>query len=225
MQTITLNVQPREVGKKAAKAIRNEGSVPCVLYGSNTEPVHFSVATLELRPLVHTSETYLVALSIGGEDHECIVKTVDFHPITDTPIHMDFQALTRGEAITITVPIHLEGMAQGVKDGGNLSQPLNELEIRCLPQDIPGHFSVDVSGLNIGDSLHVSDLTIVDTIELITEPSRTIVNVAAPRIEVEPEEEGVLEMYDEEGNVIESAAPVGEEGVEAAEVGDEDSGE
>lgn len=213
MQTLTLNVQPRELGKKAVKAVRREGRVPCVLYGSHTEPVHFSVPVLDLRPLVHTSETYIVVVEMDGEEYECIVKTVDFHPVSDMPIHLDFQALTRGEAITVTIPIRLEGMAAGVKDGGNLSQPLYELEIRCMPKDIPGHISVDVSDLNIGDSLHVSDIELGEAIELLTDPARTLVNVAAPRVEVEPEVEEALEMYDEEGNLIERP----EEGEEDAE--------
>ena len=213
MQTITLNVQPRELGKKAVKAVRREGNVPCVLYGSHTEPVHFSVPILALRPLIHSSETYLVAFAMDGKEHECIVKTVDFHPVSDMPVHLDFQALTRGEAITVTIPIRLEGMAAGVKDGGNLSQPLYELEIRCMPRYIPGHISVDVSNLNIGDSLHVSDIELGEDIELLTDPARTLVNVAAPRVEVEPEVEEALEMYDEEGNLIERP----EEGEEGAE--------
>lgn len=227
MQTLTLNVQPRELGKKAVKAVRREGRVPCVLYGSHTEPVHFSVPVLDLRPLVHTSETYIVVVEMDGEEYECIVKTVDFHPVSDMPIHLDFQALTRGEAITVTIPIRLEGMAAGVKDGGNLSQPLYELEIRCMPKDIPGHISVDVSDLNIGDSLHVSDIELGEAIELLTDPARTLVNVAAPRVEVEPEVEEALEMYDEEGNLIErpEEGEEGAEGEEAAEGSGEESAE
>ncbi len=194
MQTINLDVKARQVGQSTARALRREGSVPCVLYGSHTEPVHFSASALDLRPLIHTAQAYLVSLSVAGEAHECIVKKIDFHPVTDAPIHLDFQALTRGEAITITVPIHLEGLAKGVKDGGNLSQPLTELEIRCLPIDIPGQIIVDVSRLNIGDSIHVSDLTFGENVELLTDPSMTLVNVAAPRVEVEPDAESALEL-------------------------------
>ncbi|MDX1439530.1 MAG: 50S ribosomal protein L25 [Rubricoccaceae bacterium] len=210
MQTISLNVQKRETGKTATKAIRREDLVPCVLYGSHTEPKHFSAGTLDLRPLIHTSETYLVSIKADGEEYECILKSVDFHPVTDQPLHVDFQALTRGEAITVTVPIRLEGQAQGVKDGGNLSQPLNEITIHCLPKDIPGRIAIDVTPLVIGDSLHVSDLNLPEEIELLTDPSRTIVTVSAPRLEEEPEVEEVLEMYDEEGNLIEGVMEEGE---------------
>lgn len=219
MQTITLPIEPRETGKAAARSVRGAGLVPCVLYGSHTEPVHFSATMLDLRPLIYTSETYLVSVTADGNEYECIIKDVDFHPVTDKPIHIDFQALTRGEAITMAIPIHLEGQPQGVKDGGNLSQPLNEIVIRCLPKDIPGHVSIDVTPLVIGDSLHVRDLDLPETIELLTDAVRTIVTVSAPRREEEPEALAVEPMFDEEGNLIE-AVPVdvveGEEPEEGA---------
>ncbi len=208
MQTLTLHAQPRETGKKAAKAVRRDGLVPCVLYGHRTAPVHFAVEALDLRPLIHTTETYRVAVSVDGEAYEAILKTVDYHPVTDLPIHVDFQALTAGEAITMTVPIHVEGTAPGVKAGGVLSQPLHEIEIRCLPKDIPGHVTIDISTMEMGDALHVSDLDLGDAVEILTDEARTIVTITAPRVEVEPEEdllaaepgdEGLAEEAPEEG--------------------------
>ena len=194
MDSITLTAAtPRETGKKATKATRNEGRVPCVLYGPSTEPVHFSVPSLDLRPLIHTSETYRVEVAVDGEEHEAILKHVDFHPVTDEPLHADFLALTKGQKLTLTVPVHLEGAAPGVKAGGQLSQPLNELEIQSLPKDIPGHISIDVSTLEIGDSIHVYDLAFGDAIEIMTDPARTVVTVTAPRVEaVEEDEDAVL---------------------------------
>lgn len=188
MDTLNLLAQPRQTGTSAAKATRRAGLVPCVLYGPHQEPVHFAVETLDLRPLIHTTETYRVALAVDGASYDCILKTVDFHPVTDAPIHVDFQALTAGEAMTMTVPVHLEGTAPGVKDGGVLGQPIHEIEIRCLPKDIPGHISVDISGLQMGDALHVSDLDLGDEIEVLTDASQTLVTVAAPRAEVVEEE-------------------------------------
>ena len=188
MDTLTLPVEPRETGKKAAKATRNAGKVPCVLYGPHTEPVHFATEILALRPLIHTTQSYLIALSVDGEDHEAIVKDIAFHPVTDRPIHVDFQALTRGEMFTITVPLHVEGASPGVLAGGQLAQPLHEIEVRCLPMDIPGSISVDISGLEVGDSLHVSDLSVGDTVEVLTDAERTVVTVVAPKLIVEDEE-------------------------------------
>lgn len=177
MDTYHLPVETRQTGKKAAKAVRTAGRVPCVLYGAHTAPVHFSAEVLALRPLVHTTETYRVAFSLDGDDHEAIVKEITFHPVTDTPIHVDFQALTRGEAITITVPVHVEGNAAGVLEGGQLSQPLHEIEIRSLPRDIPGHLSVDVTALGIGDSLTVGDLQVPAGVKVLTDPELALVSV------------------------------------------------
>ena len=189
MQSITLEAQPRETGKKAAKAVRTAGLVPCVLYGSHTEPVHFAVETLALRPLIFTTETYRVALAVGGGDHEAILKDVVFHPVTEQPLHADFLALTAGEALTMTVPIHLDGTPHGVKAGGVLSQSLQELQIRALPKDIPGHVSIDVSGLGVGESIHVEELALGDTVELLTDPHRTVATVTVPRAAIEEEAE------------------------------------
>ena len=193
MQSITLDIQPRETGKKATKAVRNAGLVPCVLYGSHTEPIHFAVETLALRPLIHTAETYRVGISVDGEDHEAIVKETIFHPITDAPIHVDFLALTKGEALTMTIPIRLEGTARGVKAGGILSQPLNDLTIRALPKDIPGHVSIDITTMDVGESLHVADLALGDAIELVTDDQLTVATVTAPRALVEDTESEVLD--------------------------------
>ena len=217
MQSITLDARPRETGKKAAKAVRREGLVPCVLYGSHTEPVHFAVETLALRPLIHTAETYRVGITVEGQDHEAIVKETVFHPITDAPIHVDFLALTKGEALTMTIPIRLEGTPRGVKAGGILSQPLNDLEIRALPKDIPGHVSIDISSLDVGESLHVEELSLGGDIEVLTDPQRTLATVTAPRALVEDDEPEAVEAIegDEAGDVLAegdaAAAPEGDD--------------
>lgn len=215
MDVITIEAQPRETGKRAAKDIRRAEEVPCVLYGAHTDPVHFRVPVLALRPLIFTSETHRVTVELDGGAFDCILKHVDFHPVTDVPIHADFLALTEGETITMMVPVVTVGTAPGVKAGGILSQPLNDLQISCLPQDIPGQIEVDVSELEIGDAVHVSDLS-VENVEVLTDPSRTVVTVAAPRAEEEPEEEEGLLLEGEE--LPEGELPEGEE----AEEGDED---
>ncbi len=209
MQTLTLDAQARETGKKATKAVRNAGLVPCVLYGSHTEPVHFAVETLAVRPLLFTTETYRVALAVGGGDHEAILKEVIYHPVTDQPLHIDFLALTAGEALTMTIPVHLEGTPHGVKAGGVLSQSLQDLEIRALPKDIPGHVSIDISGLEIGESIHVEELAVGESVEVLTDPARTIASVTAPRALVEEDETEVegVELLEGEG-----LAPVEGEG-------------
>ena len=206
MQSITLDVRPRETGKAQTKAVRREGLVPCVLYGSHTDPVHFSVETLALRPLIFTTETYRVQIAAGGEDHEAILKTVDFHPVTDVPLHADFLALTAGEALTMTIPVRLDGTPRGVKAGGILSQPLNDLEIRALPKDIPGHVSIDVTGLEVGESIHVDELSLGDNVEVLTDQARTVAVVTAPRALTEAETDDVADELAEPDAAVDADA-------------------
>ena len=211
MQSITLPTQPRETGKKAAKAARRAGLVPCVLYGRATDPVHFAVETLDLRPLIYTTETRTVDVSVDGEDYHAIVKDMTFHPVSEQPVHVDFLALTAGEALTMTVPIQLEVDAPGVKAGGLLSQPLFELTIRSLPKNIPGHVSIDVSHLELGESLHVENIVLGDEIDVLTDPHRTVVTIVAPRSLVEETEDQVADL-----EVGDDAVPALEQGGDEA---------
>lgn len=195
MDVITLEAQPRVAGRSATRAARREGEVPCVLYGPHQEPVHFRVPILALRPLVYTTETHRVTLQLDSEQYDCILKAIDFDPVSDKPIHADFYALTAGEAITLSVPVLLVGKPVGVQEGGILTQQLNEIDVRCLPADIPGHVEIDVTELHIGDAVHVSDIQ-AENFTIETDPVRTIASVMAPMaepVEVEPEDELLLE--------------------------------
>ncbi len=213
MDVLTLDAQPRDLGTAAARAVRRQDEVPCVLYGPHQEPIHFRLPVLAMRPLIYTSETHRVSLELNGESYDCILKAIDFHPVTDVPVHADFYALTAGEAISMTVPIQLVGAAPGVKAGGILSQPLNEIVVRCLPKDIPGHVEIDISALEIGSSLHVSDIS-VENAEIETDPARTVVTITAPRAEEEPEEVDSLLLEGEEPLEGEEAEGDGEEPAE-----------
>jgi large subunit ribosomal protein L25 len=105
MDVITLDARPRGAGKKAARAVRREGYVPCVLYGHHAEPVAFAVEEKSLKPLIYTHETHLVRVTVDGGAWECILKEIAFHPVTDRPLHADFQVLQAGEKVTLAVPI------------------------------------------------------------------------------------------------------------------------
>ncbi|MEM8600330.1 MAG: 50S ribosomal protein L25, partial [Bacteroidota bacterium] len=170
-------------------------------------PVHFRVPKLALRPLIFTAEMHRVEVDLSGQTYECILKKVDYHPVSDDPLHADFLALDAGEAVALRIPVRLTGSAPGVKAGGRLVQALNFLEISCLPKNIPSVVEVDVSELKIGDTVHV-DLLAVPDAEILTDPRRTVATVAAPK------RGGLLD--DEEGDAT--------EGEEAAE-GDADGGE
>lgn len=160
MDTIKLEAKERTPGKGAARAARREEEVPCVLYGPGFEPVTFQVPELSLRPLIYTAETHRVELSVGGQQYDCILKEMKFHPVTDRPFHADFQVLRRGEAITLTVPVQYHGKARGVREGGEMQVIAHELEVTCLPKDIPSHIDVDVSELEIGQSIHLGDIKV-----------------------------------------------------------------
>lgn len=190
MRTLKLTAEPRSPGKSANTAARREGRVPGVLYGPHTDPVHFSIHQRDMRPLVHTAENYRVALSVDGEAHDCMLKHVTFDPKSSLPEHVDFIAITRGEKMTMTVPVVIVGVAPGVREGGDLVQPLHELEVRCLPADIPGHIEVDVSELYVGDSVSIGQVS-MPNVEIHGDPSQPIVLVAGKKAEVEEEVEAL----------------------------------
>jgi len=213
MDTITLEAASRETGKKATKAVRNNNNVPCILYGPDTDPVPFQVAINDLNRLIYQRTTPILSIEVDGESWNCIMKTYDLHPVTDRPIHADFQVLTEGRPITLTVPIRYEGIPQGQKEGGDTQYNLREVNVRCLPSDIPDEIRVNVEDLEVGDSIHFYDLE-VEGVEFQVRPEQTIVTVVAPRLEVLPEDEEEEEVL--EGELEEGELPEGEEG-EAAE--------
>jgi large subunit ribosomal protein L25 len=212
MDVITLEAGTRDVKKKGARAVRRDGNVPCVLYGRHVDPIVFQVSEKSLKPLIFTDENHLVNVKLDGQAWDCIIKDLSFHPVTDRPIHVDFQVLQEGEKITLTVPVRYLGTPIGQTEGGVTNFAITELEISCLPKDIPSAIEVDISHLNVNEALHVSDLDLED-IEIHALDRQTLVAVVPPRAEeVVEEDEGIL-LEGEEG-------AEGEEGEE--DEGDED---
>ncbi len=205
MDVITLEAQPREVGRKTARATRRAGNVPCILYGHRVEPVAFQVPEKSLHPLIYTQETHLITVNLDSNSWECVVKDIAFHPITDRPMHADFQVLQEGEQVTLSVPVRYLGTAIGHTQGGRLSFMLHELEVSCLPKDIPSYIDVDITEVGIGDAIHVGELEI-ENVDIHAPADQVLMTVIKPRVVVE---EVAL---DEEG----------EEGVEGEEAADED---
>jgi len=209
MEAITIEAQEREVGKKAARSVRRAGNVPCVLYGHHTDPVAFQVPELQLNKLVYTTEAHVVEIRLDGRKFSCIMKEADFHPVTDRAIHADFQVLEKGEKITLTIPIKLHGTPIGQKEGGDTQVVLHEVEVRCFPANIPSHIDLDISELNIGDSIHIENL-VTEGIELLGQPTQTVVTVVPPRVlEAEEEEDEVV--LDEHGEIVDVEDVEGEE--------------
>lgn len=210
MDVISIEAKPRDTGKKASRAARREGMVPCVLYGKESDNVHFVMEDLALHRLVFTDELHRLSVKLEGKDYDCILKSVDMHPVSNLPIHADFQALVAGQTIELAVPISFVGTAVGQTNGGDVQNIIHELTVACLPINIPDSLSVDITHLDIGDSIHVSDLEF-ENIEIVTPPQQTVVSVTAKRVEVEEPTEGEL-LEGEEGVAVE-----GEGGEAAAE--------
>ena len=206
MQSITIQGSKREsVGKKATKALRNADKVPCVIYGGE-QPIHFSVDTKSMKPLVYTPKVYTAMIELNsGEKINAIVQDLQFHPVSDALLHVDFYQLNETKLVTMNIPVTLEGTAVGIKNGGTLLFPSRKLSITCLPKDLPDFIKVDITPLNIGDKIYVKDIKVENVI--FNHPENSVVcqvRISRATIEVtEDEEEG------EEG----------EEGAEGAESG------
>ena len=180
MKQISINGTARtELGKKAAKAIRNSGNVPCVLYGekkdANGQPeaIHFSVSEKEINKLIYTPHIYLVDINIDGEDHKGILKEVQFHPVKDNVLHIDFLEVHAEKPIVMGVPIAPKGLAEGVRAGGRLITMVRKLNVKALYSAIPEKLNIDVTALQLGKSIKVGDLHF-ENLELVT-PKEVIV--------------------------------------------------
>jgi large subunit ribosomal protein L25 len=178
MSDINITAKKRTKSTKGAvNKIRREGNVPGILYSKGSEPVNIFVEELSLKPVVYTSEVHLVNLKIEDQDSvRSILKDIQFDPLTDRIVHVDFQAVTLGKAIQLQLPISFIGSAVGVKEGGRLQQNLHKLDIQCLPKDIPQHLEVDITNLHIGKSILVGDLSF-ENIEILSAKDTVVVSV------------------------------------------------
>lgn len=222
-EVFELEGKKRDTGSNAAEALRDVHRVPGVLYGPKVDDnVHFSIDELDLEKVLSVSQRQIIKLNIDGETYETLLKDVDFHPLSDRPTHADFYALAEGYEVTLSVPIHLDGTPVGVTEGGGrIFQPMQILRIRVTPDKIPGVYSIDVSNLKIGDSLHVRDLELEGIIPL-DDLSRTLVTIRPPK----SEELLTSSLVTEE--VSDEALEEGEElaeGEEPAEEGEEEGDE
>lgn len=165
MKEINVSGQKREnLGKKASKHLRKEGLVPCNLYGEQKEdgkPVAlaFAAPMSELRKIVYTPHIYVINLNIDGEHHTAILKELQFHPVTDALLHVDFYAVNDQKPITIGIPVKLVGLAQGVRDGGRMNLSIRKINVTAPYQQIPEHLDIDVTKLRIGKSIKVGQLS------------------------------------------------------------------
>ena len=226
MDAPVIEAQPRETGSKAAREIRNENRVPCILYGRTVESTPLQIPIAALNKLIYRRTAPVAQVEMDGNTWHCILKDYDLHPLTDRPLHADFQALEEGDTVTLTVPVHYAGIPIGQQNGGDTQQIARELTISVLPGNIPSQIEVDISELAIGDSLHVYDLE--TDYEIKTSKNQTLVTVVAPQIETAPTTEAEEEAEEAAELTEEEREELTEEELaelEEAEEGEEAEGE
>ncbi len=201
MKSITIKGSEREsVGKKATKALRNAGKVPCVIYGGD-KPLHFSADEIAFKDLVYTSKAHTVVVDFeGGEKIKAVMQDIQFHPVTDKILHIDFYQLFPDKEVSLEIPVRLHGNSPGVRNGGRLLFRRRKLTIKALPDNLPDFFDVDISKLKIGDHISVDTLKKDDFTILHPDASVVVqVKMARAAVVVDDEEEEELEGEAAEG--------------------------
>lgn len=194
MKEISITGQKREaLGKKASKAIRKQGMIPCNLYGENKQdgkPVALAFASpfSELRKIIYTPHIYVIKIDIDGASHTAVMKEIQFHPVTDAPLHVDFYEVNDQQPITIGIPVKLTGLAQGVRDGGRMNLSIRKIAVTAPYQQIPEHLDIDVTALKIGKSIKVGDLSF-EGLEFATSKDVVVCSIKMTRNAAQTEEE------------------------------------
>ena len=215
-----LNVDKREsVGKMGSKILRNNNKIPGIYYSYDSSNILFQIDESEIRRAIQ-SKANIFTVDVGGKEQNVIFKSVQYHPVTENIIHIDLYGVDMTKAISIKIPINFIGSPIGVtQEGGVLITSLNELEISCLPGDIPDTINADISDVELGSNIQAGDIELNENLELVTNTDSTIVSVTHAAIEIEPEvdelEEGIEGEEGEEG----------EEGVEGDESSEDKSAE
>jgi len=191
METLTLEVEAREGrGKGPARRTRAQGRMPAVFYGGKANGITLSVDTRDFsRRIANLEGTHLIELrssSAAVDKRMVLLREVQHHPVTGTPVHADFYEVSLDQAIEVRVALHFEGKAAGVALGGILQPIIREMAVRCLPTAIPEFIAVDVSALAIHDALHVADLKLPEGVEAVLDPTDTVVSVVPPTAEAKP---------------------------------------
>jgi large subunit ribosomal protein L25 len=225
MSELTINAESRKkLGGSTALQLRQQGRIPGILYGHGEPSIPFHVKELDLRPLIFTNETHTISLNLDGQPQRCVLREVQFHPVTDRVSHIDLIIIHADEKIRIDVPVSLVGTAAGVKDGGIMDFSLHKLSIEVLPDNIPEHIELDISTLKIGHSLHVSDVPANADYSIVSDSHAVIVTIAAPKAaeEVVAVAEAVIaepEQIKAKGKKDEEEAPAAEKGNAGADKG------
>lgn len=181
MQTVAINAQARpELGKKATKSYRNQGLIPCVMYG-NGKAIHFTTTLNEVKSTIYTPDFKIVEVSLDGEIHKCILKEVQYHPTKDNILHIDFLQLIEGNPVKLEVPLRFFGNSPGLKAGGKLVQSIRRIKIKTLPANIVDELKLDISGLELGQSIRVRDIKVDENIEILIPGGTPVALIEIPR--------------------------------------------
>lgn len=181
METVKIAGELREkLGKKASKSARKEGKIPAVMYGGN-DVVHFSTTNSELKSVVYTPDFKMVELDLNGETFKCILKDIQFHPVTDNIEHVDFLRLYDDVSVNIEVPIKFIGNSPGVLEGGKLIQTVRKIKLKTIPQNIVNSVTVDISELKLGSAVRVKEIAAMDKVQIMNPPNMPVANVEIPR--------------------------------------------
>lgn len=180
MKTFDLNGTLRtELGKKATKKVRKEESIPCILYGSG-EPIHFMANAKEFGHIVYTPSVYLLNINIEGTIHQAIIQAIQFHPVSDLILHMDFLRVVEGQPVSVSIPVQLEGFAKGVQQGGKLKMEMKRVKIRGEATKLPDALILDVTELEVGLTIKVRDLK-YDDFTILDPKNAVIVSLKTTR--------------------------------------------
>lgn len=214
MKTVeVIGYKRANLGKAESKRLRAESFVPCVMYGGK-EQIHFYSPAILFRDVVYTADAHFVELNIEGDIHRAILQDIQFHPVSEALVHLDFLEIFKGKVVKMTIPVHLEGNAPGVQQGGKVLKKINYLTVSGLPKNMPDYIKADISNLEVGQAIKVRDVE-VGEFEILTPERITLATLEIPRALRGKE-------LDEEGKEVE-----GEEGVtpEAPAEGGDDRGE
>ena len=199
MTEFTLNAQARtDLGKGASRRLRHAANIPAVVYGGSKPAESVTILAKEIAKLFENEAAYshVIELNVGGKKQNVIIKALQRHPSKGHVLHADFVRVVAGQKLTAIVPVHFVGEEAPVKKGGEISHVLNEIEVTCLPKDLPEFIEVDLSALEIGAIVHLSDLKApkgVEFVALAHGDDKAVANVHAPRVAPEATEEGAAE--------------------------------
>lgn len=185
MADLSLKAEKRSASTKGElNDLRKTGLIPGVFYAKDQDNFILSMHENQLKKIVYTSEAHIVSLDVEGQTYRCILKDVQFDPLTDKMVHFDLQGVTAGQIMQMQVPIVLKGSAKGVKEGGVLEHHLTKVDVECLPKHLPENIEINVSNLKVGDSISCGDLEI-ENVKILNNPDSVIVGVSSTRAEEE----------------------------------------